>query len=84
MSLTADRNRSYGHIVDALDELIRRRNIRMSKREKRHGEQGGQPQPGQQWPQKQGGSQPGQQWPSKPAGQPEKTTTWPTQPGQGR
>jgi len=32
----------------------------------------------------QGGSQPGQNWPSKPAGQPEKTTTWPTQPGQGR
>jgi len=30
----------------------------MSKREKKHGEQGGQPQP-QQWPQKQGGSQPG-------------------------
>jgi len=55
----------------------------MSKREKKHGEQGGQPQP-QQWPQKQGGSQPGQNWPSKPAGQPEKTTTWPTQPGQGR
>jgi len=56
----------------------------MSKREKKHGDQGGQPQPGQQWPQKQGGSQPGQNWPSKPAGQPEKTTTWPTtQPGQG-
>ncbi len=36
----------------------------MSKREKKHGDQGGQPQPGQQWPQKQGGSQPGQNWPS--------------------
>ncbi len=57
----------------------------MSKREKKHGDQGGQPQPGQQWPQKQGGSQPGQQWPAKPAGQPEhKPTTWPTQPGQSR
>jgi hypothetical protein len=56
----------------------------MSKREKKMGEQGGQPQPGQQWPQKQGGGQPGQQWPAKPAGQPEhKPTTWPTQPGQG-
>ena len=56
----------------------------MSKREKRQGEQGGQPQP-QQWPQKQGG-QPGQQWPGKQGGQqPEhKPTTWPTQPGQNR
>ena len=54
----------------------------MSKREKRHDEQGGQPQP-QQWPGKQGG-QPGQQWPGK-QGQPQpKPTTWPTQPGQGR
>jgi len=66
------------------DELIRQEEIRMSKREKKQGDQGGQPQPGQQWPQKQGGSQPGQNWPSKPAAQPEKTTTWPTQPGQGR
>lgn len=56
----------------------------MSKREKKQGDQGGQPQPGQQWPQKQGG-QPGQQWPVKPAGQPEhKPNTWPTQPGQTR
>lgn len=55
----------------------------MSKREKRHDEQGGQPQP-QQWPGKQGG-QPGQQWPGKQGGQPQpKPTTWPTQPGQGR
>ena len=55
----------------------------MSKREKKHGEQGGQPQP-QQWPQKQGG-QPGTQWPGKQGNQPEQTpTTWPTQPGQGR
>jgi len=54
----------------------------MSKREKKQGEQGGQPQP-QQWPGKQGG-QPGQQWPGKQANQPEhKPTTWPTQPGQG-
>ena len=43
----------------------------MSKREKRHDEQGGQPQP--------------QQWPGKQGGQPQpKPTTWPTQPGQGR
>jgi hypothetical protein len=57
----------------------------MSKREKKMGEQGGQPQPGQGFPQKQGGGQPGQQWPVKPAAQPEhKPTTWPTQPGQGR
>ena len=54
----------------------------MSKREKRQGEQGGQPQP-QQWPGKQGG-QPGTQWPSKPGPQPEQKPTWPTQPGQGR
>lgn len=54
----------------------------MSKREKRHDQQGGQPQP-QQWPGKQGG-QPGQQWPGKQGGQPQpKPTTWPTQPGQG-
>jgi hypothetical protein len=54
----------------------------MSKREKKQGEQGGQPQP-QQWPGKQGG-QPGQQWPGKQGNQPEhKPTTWPTQPGQG-
>jgi hypothetical protein len=54
----------------------------VSKREKKHGEQGGQPQP-QQWPQKQG--QPGTQFPSKQGNQPEhKPTTWPTQPGQGR
>ena len=54
----------------------------MSKREKRHGEQGGQPQP-QQWPGKQG--QPGQQWPGKQGGQNEpKPSTWPTQPGQSR
>jgi hypothetical protein len=57
----------------------------VSKREKKQGDQGGQPQPGQQWPQKQGGSQPGQQWPSKQGNQPEqKPTTWPTQPGQSR
>jgi hypothetical protein len=56
----------------------------VSKREKKQGDQGGQPQPGQQWPQKQG-SQPGQQWPSKQGNQPEqKPTTWPTQPGQSR
>jgi hypothetical protein len=56
----------------------------MSKREKKMGEQGGQPQPGQGFPQKQGGGQPPQQWPVKPAIQPErKQTTWPTQPGQG-
>ena len=55
----------------------------MSKREKKQGEQGGQPQP-QQWPQKQGG-QPGTQFPGKQGNQPEhKPTTWPTQPGQGR
>lgn len=55
----------------------------MSKREKRHDQQGGQPQP-QQWPGKQD-SQPGQQWPGKQGGQPQqKPTTWPTQPGQGR
>lgn len=55
----------------------------MSKREKRHDEQGGQPQP-QQWPGKQGGN-PGQQWPGKQGGQPQqKPTTWPTQPGQPR
>lgn len=60
-----------------------RRKNRMSKREKKMGEQGGQPQPGQGFPQKQGG-QPGQPW-QKPAAQPEhKPTTWPTQPGQGR
>jgi hypothetical protein len=65
------------------NELIRQEES-MSKREKRHGEQGGQPQP-QPWPQKQGG-QPGQQWPGKQGGQqPEhKPSTWPTQPGQGR
>jgi hypothetical protein len=64
------------------NELIRQEES-MSKREKRHGEQGGQPQT-QPWPQKQGG-QP-QQWPGKQGGQqPEqKPTTWPTQPGQGR
>jgi hypothetical protein len=56
----------------------------MSKREKKTGEQGGQPQT-QPWPSKQGGAQPGQQWPSKQGSQPEhKPTTWPTQPGQGR
>jgi hypothetical protein len=56
----------------------------MSKREKRQGEQGGQPQP-QQWPGKQGGNNPGQQWPGKQGGQPQqKPTTWPTQPGQSR
>jgi hypothetical protein len=56
----------------------------VSKREKKQGDQGGQPQPGQQWPQKQGG-QPGQQWPSKQGTQTEqKPTTWPTQPGQNR
>jgi hypothetical protein len=55
----------------------------MSKREKRQGEQGGQPQP-QQWPGKQVG-QPGQQMPGKQGNQPEhKPSTWPTQPGQGR
>ena len=43
----------------------------MSKREKRHGEQGGQPQP--------------QQWPGKQGGQPEpKPSTWPTRPEQSR
>jgi hypothetical protein len=71
-------------MVRALEALnpFGRRN-RVSKREKKQGDQGGQPQPGQQWPQKQGG-QPGQQWPAKPAIQPErKPTTWPTQPGQG-
>jgi hypothetical protein len=63
-------------------EIIRQEES-MSKREKKHGEQGGQPQP-QQWPGKQGG-QPGQQWPSKQGNQPEqKPTTWPTQPGQNR
>ena len=56
----------------------------MSKREKKHGEQGGQPQT-QPWPSKQGGAQPGQQWPGKQGNQPEqKPTTWPTQPGQSR
>jgi hypothetical protein len=56
----------------------------MSKREKKMGEQGGQPQPGQGFPQKQGG-QPSQPSWQKPAAQPEhKPTTWPTQPGQGR
>jgi hypothetical protein len=57
----------------------------MSKREKKHGDQGGgQPQT-QPWPSKQGGAQPGQQWPSKQGTQPEhKPTTWPTQPGQSR
>ena len=56
----------------------------MSKREKKQGDQGGQPQT-QPWPSKQGGAQPGQQWPSKQGTQPEhKPTTWPTQPGQGR
>lgn len=56
----------------------------MSKREKKMGEQGGQPQQGPQFPQKQGG-QPGQQWPAKPTIQPEhKPSTWPTQPGTGR
>ena len=45
----------------------------MSKREKRQGDQGGQPQP-QQWPGKQGG-QPGQQWPGKPGNQPERVCT---------
>ena len=54
----------------------------MSKREKRHDEQGGQPQP-QQWPGKQGG-QPGQQWPGKQGNQPQQQPSWPTQPGQGR
>ena len=43
----------------------------MSKREKKQGDQGGQPQT--------------QPWPSKQGNQPEhKPTTWPTQPGQGR
>ena len=56
----------------------------MSKREKKSGEQGGQPQT-QPWPSKQGGAQPGQQWPSKQGNQPEhKPATWPTQPGQPR
>jgi hypothetical protein len=56
----------------------------MSKREKKMGDQGGQPQQGPQFPQKQGG-QPGQQWPAKPTIQPEhKPNTWPTQPGTGR
>ncbi len=85
------RNVKAGHIVDAPGggewaseaELIRQEES-MSKREKKHGEQGGQPQP-QPWPGKQGGAQPGQQWPSKQGNQPEhKPTTWPTtQPGQG-
>jgi len=56
----------------------------MSKREKKSGEHGGQPQT-QPWPSKQGGGEPGQQWPSKQGNQPEhKPTTWPTQPGQSR
>ena len=43
----------------------------MSKREKRQGDQGGQPQP--------------QQWPGKQGNQPEpKPSLWPTQPGQNR
>ena len=54
----------------------------MSKREKRNGEQGGQP--GQQWPGKQGQPQP-TQFPGKQGGQPQpKPNAWPTQPGQGR
>jgi hypothetical protein len=63
-------------------ELIFGRRQSMSKREKRHGEQGGQP--GQQWPGKQGQPQP-TQWPGKQGGQPEhKPSSWPTQPGQSR
>src|SRR3984893_13736587 len=80
-----------GHIVGAPGganrpprrTLFVRRNL-MSKREKKQGDQGGQPQT-QPWPSKQGGAQPGQQWPSKQGNQPEhKPTTWPTQPGQSR